>query len=151
MNPAIETRTALGAVGLVLTIGALGVAAGPAGAIVGLTLLPIWLFFPIVFTVAAAHVLLATLHTEVTVVDLLFVELGVLFVIAGRASTFEWTGTLLSTTIFIAAVGFLLVAVVLSVDLSLWIATVVVLVTLGVASYGLHRYELFSLGLVTES
>ncbi|WP_331234193.1 hypothetical protein [Natronorarus salvus] len=150
MNPAIENRTSLGGVGLALTIGALGLAAGPTGAIVGLTLIPIWLFFPIVFTVAAAHVLLATLHTA-TVIDLLFVELGVLFVIAGRASTFEWTGTLLSTTTFTAAVGFLLVAVVLSVDLSLWIATGVLLITFGVASYGLHRYELVSLGLVTES
>jgi hypothetical protein len=151
VNLAIENRSAVGAVGLLVTIGALAVASGSTEALVGLVLVPIWLFFPVVFTIAAAFVLLATLVTSVTVIDVAFVGLGVILVLAGRTSELERAGTLLSTTVFVAAVCFLVVALVLSLDRALWIAAGVLLVALVTAAYGVHRYELVSLGLVTDS
>jgi hypothetical protein len=146
--------TLLGVFGVVLTAVVVGLVGGATGAGLAAAFVVVWLLLPAVYSYALGHVLaLGTTASALAVVELLFVELGLLAVLFGPLTRPEThnRGSVARSTL---GVGFALVGVVV-VSLALtglvWVtALVLVLVGCGLG-YGIHRYGLVVLGLVDDS
>ena len=143
-----QTPSLIGALGLLLTVAAFGLVAGIPGALASIALVPLWLLLPGIYVVAMGHVLIAAFVGDLSVVSVLAVEVGLLFVLADAASQHARPGSLISNTVFAAGVLVAMVALVLVFDGTIWIAAGVLLVALAAFAYGLHRYELVSLGVI---
>jgi hypothetical protein len=145
--------TLLGLFGVGLTGVVLSVVGGVSGVVLAVALAVVWGFFPPVYSYALGHVLaLGTTARALTVVELLFVELGLLAVLFGpltRAEVRDRGPIGRSTLGFGFALGGVVV-VGLALQNALWpVSVLLVLCGLGLL-YGLHRYELVALGLVDD-
>ncbi|WP_255196482.1 hypothetical protein [Halorarius litoreus] len=139
------TPTALGAVGLLATVAALAVVAGPLGAVVGVGLALVGLFAPPVAVFGLGQAALLALLPSPTPLQLALVE-GALFLVLVGPATKSATGRLV-------ALGALLFA---GLGTSVWYgaqtfgiqaAGIALLLGVGVVAYVLHRYERVVVGL----
>jgi hypothetical protein len=149
----VREWTLLGIFGVVLVGVVLSFVGGLVG--VGLTIAFVvsWVFAPAVYSFALGHVLaLGTTARALTVVELLFVEIGLLAVLFGPLTRAEVRnrGPIARATL---GFGFTLGSVVvvgLALQDRVWPVSVL-LVLAGIALvYSLHRYELVTLGLVRD-
>lgn len=131
--------------GFVLVGGLAGVASALAVALV-------WLFLPAVYAVALGHVLLAALTVDGgTLLEFIVVGLGLFAVLLAPASRLYERETLVSVTVFAAGVLFFAFGIAFTTADVLWIASLALVVLWALAAYGIHRYELVTLGLVEGS
>lgn len=143
--------TLVGAIGLLVTVSAFAVVAGAEAAFVATTLVVVWLLLPSVYVVAAGHVLIAAYVPDSTVIEFLVVEVGLLILLFEGIRTLPRPGALLSRSVFAAGGLSAVIAVVISLDGRLWVAVVGLLAALALTAYGIHRYELVRLGLVSDA
>jgi hypothetical protein len=149
----IAEWTLLGVFGVVLTTVVLGVVGGVAGVGLAAAFVAVWLLVPAVYSYALGHALaLGATAGALPVVELLFVELGLLAVLLGPLTRPGRLGrrTVARSTIGLGFVLFAAVVVGLAVREDLQVATVVLLLAGAVLAYGLHRYELLVLGLLDD-
>lgn len=97
------------------------------------------------------HVLLFVVRPSPEPAAILVAEaaLGTLLVASVRDAGARWSSRLLAALVFVALAAFLVVLVELLAPL--WAVSTILVGTVGLCSYLLHRYELVTLGLVTEA
>ena len=128
-----------------------GLAAGPLGVVAGITTALVWFAVGTPYAIAVGHVLIVALYPGgIDPVSVVIVELGFLILLltsAVRASApgrvVVWT---LGTAAALGGVAWFAVR-----SQSLWLAAALTTGGLALASYGVYRYELVTLGLVDES
>lgn len=142
--------TLLGVSGAVLTAVVVGLVGGVTGAGLAAAFVGAWLLFPAVYSYALGHVLaLGTTASALSVVELLFVELGLLAVLFGpltRPDTRDH-GSVARSTLGVGFALFGVVVVALALTGQVWVAALVLLVVGCGLGYGIHRYGLVVLGL----
>ncbi|MDQ2052623.1 hypothetical protein RBH26_19375 [Natronolimnohabitans sp. A-GB9] len=125
-------------------------AAGPIGLLAGLASAVAWYALGVPYAIAVGHIVLAPVAVGGTdPMTVLLVELGYLAVVIAPVVDVREprrTGAVAVTS----AAGFVGVGWVAAHRLSLWLAAVVVCLAVGLVAYGLHRYELVRLGLVSD-
>lgn len=138
---------------LLLRFGTVGVLASILWLVSGveaLVLIPIvagiWIVAPTMYAFASGQLLVAVLVAPVVESPLVAVSFGVLFV-ASFVSDWPFSTAVSGTVVFgLAWVG---LGSARLVD-PLWMGAVVMLFAFGLLAYGLHRFELVSLGLVQQ-
>jgi hypothetical protein len=149
----LAERTLLGAFGVVLTAAVLGLVGGVAGVGLAAAFVLAWLLFRPVYSYALGHVLaLGATASALSVVELVFVELGLLGVLLGPLTSPELRsrGSLVRSTLGSGFVLFGVVVVGFALLEQTWGVAVLLVLVCGVAGYGVHRYELVVLGLVGD-
>lgn len=150
LGEAVTERTWIGGITVVILAATVTVIAGPIGAVTGLVTVTIWYGLGTPYAIATAVVLLVGIFPDGTSTDSFVIVTAsmVLLVLSVAAGTRRWirtgTVTLVSTAVL---GGFAWGALT---DWSLWIAVSGTLVVFALLSYGLHRYELVRLGLVSD-
>lgn len=145
--------TLLGLFGVVLTTAVFLLVGGVVGAFLTVGLVVAWVYLPTVYSYALGHVFaLGATARAFTVVELLFVELGLICVLLGPFTRTALTdrGPIARSTLGFGFTLFGVIVVGLAFVDRLWITTLLVLLAGGGLVYGLHRYELASLGLVSD-
>ena len=145
--------TLLGVFGVLLTAVVVGVVGGVVGVGLAVAFVVAWLFLPTVYSFVAGHVLaLGTTASALSAVELLFIEVGLLAVLFGPLTRSETRarGTVARSTLGFAFVLATVVVVALALHDEVWVSAVVLLLVAGFLTYGLHRYELLTLGLLTD-
>jgi hypothetical protein len=146
----VNEWTLLGVFGVVLTAVVVGLVGGFTGIGFAIVFVVVWVFLPAVYSYAVGHVLtLGTTASALSVVELLFVEMGLLAVLFGPLTRPDFVnrGVVARSTLGFAFALFGLVVVGLALADQVWVTAVVLLLAGGVLMYGLHRYELVTLGL----
>ncbi|WP_318568712.1 hypothetical protein [Salinigranum marinum] len=145
--------TLLGLFGVVLTTAVFLLVGGLVGVFLTIGLVVTWMYLPTVYSYALGHVFaLGATARAFTVVELLFVELGLICVLLGpfTRATLTDRGSIARSTLGFGFTLFGVIVVGLAFADRLWITTVLILLAGGALVYGLHRYELASLGLVSD-
>ncbi|WP_331234076.1 hypothetical protein [Natronorarus salvus] len=145
-----QTPTWIGSIALLATVSAFALVGGIQGGVAATALVPIWLLLPGIYVVAFGHILLAAFVGDLSVVSVLAVEIGLLLLLADAAYAHHRPGTLFANAVFAAGGLVVVVAVILAGDGRLWITAGGLLFAFGAAAYGIHRYELVSLGVLTD-
>jgi hypothetical protein len=149
----LDERTLLGAFGVALSAAVLGLVGGGVGVWLAAAFVLVWLLLRPVYGYALGHVLaLGASARALAVVELLFVELGLLAVLLGPLTRAERRsrGTVVRPTLGFVLVLFGVVVVGLALVDRLWVVAALLLLAGGGGLYGLHRYELVVLGLVAD-
>lgn len=145
--------TLLGLFGVALTTAVFLLVGGFVGVFLTAGLVVTWVYLPTVYSYALGHVFaLGATARAFTVVELLFVELGLICVLLGpfTRTTLTDRGPIARSTLGFGFTLFGVIVVGLAFADQLWLTTVLLLIAGGVLVYGLHRYELASLGLVSD-
>lgn len=145
--------TLLGLFGVVLTAVVVGLVGGLTGVGLAVAFVVVWVFLPTVYSYAIGHVLaLGTAASALSVVELLFIELGLLAVLFGPVTRpdLNHRGPIARSTLGFAFVSFSVVVVGLALTDQVWVTSIVLLFVSGTLMYGLHRYELVMLGFETD-
>lgn len=145
--------TLLGLFGVALTTAVFLLVGGFVGVFLTVGLVVTWVYLPTVYSYALGHVFaLGATARAFTVVELLFVELGLICVLLGpfTRATLTDRGPIARSTLGFGFTLFGVIVVGLAFADQLWLTTVLLLLSGGVLVYGLHRYELASLGLVSD-
>lgn len=149
LNGTVAERTRSGGVAVILLTVTVAVIAGPVGALAGLAIAATWYGFGTPYAIAAAAVLLVGLFPDG--IDVFSFVLGtaaiVLLILSEAARTRRRIRTGAVTLVSIAVLGG--VGWGAHEAWPLWIAVSGTLVVLALLCYGLHRYELVVLGLVS--
>lgn len=137
----------IAAIGLVLISGLelAGVAGAAAIALV-------WFLFPVVYTIALGHVLVAALSVDgFSTIAIVTAELGLFGILLTATPALYDRGTVTSMTVFMLGLLVFTFGIAFVTSETLWIGALALLVVGAIAAYGMHRYELVSLGLVEGS
>lgn len=111
-----------------------------------------WFVLPMVYTVALGHILVAALTVEgFTTFAIVTAELGIVGMILTAAPTIYDRGTVISMIVFMLGLFVFTFGIVFVTSNSLWTGALALFIIGTVASYGMHRYELVSLGLIEGS
>ncbi|TYL37861.1 hypothetical protein CV102_14105 [Natronococcus pandeyae] len=128
-----------------------GLAAGPLGVAAGITTALVWVAVGTPYAIAVGHVLIVVLYPAgIDPVSIVIVELGFLVLLLTAAVRASTPGRVVGWTIG-AAAGLGGVAWFGVRSQSLWLAAALTTGGLALASYGVYRYELVTLGLVDDS
>lgn len=112
----------------------------------------VWFAFPVVYTVALGHVLVAALTVDgFSTLAIVTVELGLFGMILTTAPTLYDRGTVTSMTVFMLGLFVFVFGIAFVTSEALWIGALALLVVGALASYGIHRYELVTLDLLEGS
>ncbi|SDM92370.1 hypothetical protein SAMN04487949_2861 [Halogranum gelatinilyticum] len=142
--------TGLEGIGLFLTVVAWGVLGGPLGLAFGIGLVVAVIALTPPFAFAVGQVLLLGVLPEAAFLEAVVAEAGlVVLLLSGFASTPRqyrfWLETVLVITL-VVSIGY---AAVLA-DVQLWIIAIVGIGLWAFVGYGLHRFELVQLELITD-
>ncbi|MFC6905761.1 hypothetical protein ACFQGH_11200 [Halalkalicoccus tibetensis] len=111
-----------------------------------------WFALPMVYTVALGHVLVAALTVDgFTTWAIVTVELGLGGMILLATPALYGRRTVVSMIVFMLGLFVFTFGIVYVTSSSLWLGALALLIVGALASYGMHRYELVSLGLVEGS
>lgn len=111
-----------------------------------------WYALPVVYTVALGHVLVAALTIDgFGTLTIVLVELGLFGILLTTTPTLYDSGTVTSMTVFMLGLFVFTFGIVFVTSEALWIGALALLAVGALVSYGLHRYELVSLGLIEGS
>ncbi|WP_137290182.1 hypothetical protein [Natronorubrum halophilum] len=150
LGGAIAERTWSGAIAVLVLAGTVAALNGPIGALAGLVVAATWYGFGTPYAIAAAAVLLVGLFPDG--IDgfsfALVATAMVLLVLTAAARTRRRIRTGIVALVSIAVLGGVGWGTLET--WPLWIAVSVTLVVFALLSYGLHRYELVALGLVSD-
>ncbi|UTF54834.1 hypothetical protein [Natronosalvus rutilus] len=130
---------------------AMGVVAGPLGAIGGGVTAAGWYLLGTPYAIAIAHVALVVLFPSgLSLLSIGLLEAGVLTLVLA-AATGERYPLRFAVTALVGVITLGGLTAVLVHTQPLWLAALGLVVAAGVLAYGLHRVELVQLGLVTDS
>lgn len=122
------------------------------GVLSAATIVFLWLVFPVVYTVALGHVLVVALTVGgFEPLAIITVELGLFGMILTAAPTLYDRGAVTSMTVFLFGLFVFVFGIAFVSSGALWIGALGLLGVGALASYGMHRYELVSLGLAEGS
>lgn len=125
---------------------------GLGGAASAVALVLAWYLLPIVYTIAVGHVLVAALSIdELTTFAIITVELGLFGMLLMTTPNLYDRGTVKSMTVFMLGLLVFTFGIAFMTSEALWIGALALLVVGALVSYGMHRYELVSLGLMEGS
>ena len=125
---------------------------GPAGVASALAVGVVWFLLPAVYAVALGHVLLAALTVGGgTPLEFVGVGLGLFAVLLAPAARLYRRETVVSITVFAAGALVFAFGITFTTAGALWIASLALVVIWVLVAYGIHRYELVTLGLVEGS
>lgn len=153
-NRSLSTRSrreigavVIAAVGLVFASG-FELAGAASAAVIAL----VWFVFPVVYTIALGHILVAALTVDgFSTIAIVIAELGLFGILLTAAPTLYDRGTVTSMTVFMLGLFVFTFGIAFVTSEALWIGALALLVVGAIAAYGMHRYELVSLGLVEGS
>ncbi|WP_246999224.1 hypothetical protein [Halosolutus gelatinilyticus] len=144
------------AIAIAAVAAAFGLISGPFGVLAGLATAIVWYAAGTPYAIAGGHVLLVALFpggigvVPFAVAEAAFVGLLVAPAVRlGGTTGARATARLIAVTL-LAALSLAGVAWLAGRDRPLWVAGLVTLGALALASYGLHRYELVAFGLVVD-
>ena len=149
-SPGARERPWSAVVALVVCTIALGLVVGPAGVLAGLVTAAVWYGLGVPYALAAGHVVLVAATPDrlapstIVLVELAFLPLLVASVRRTPAPLVAG-GVVLGAGAGLGALAWASYA-----SRGPWIAALVLLGTIALVAYGVHRYELVRLGLVTE-
>lgn len=133
----------------ILTV-ALGLTIGPAGVLAGLATAAAWYALGVPYALAAGHVILVAGTPGLELPTIVLVELAFLVLLVasvGRTPAPRVAGVV----VLVAGLGLGALAGATLLAQELWVAAVVLVGTIALVAYAVHRYELVRLGLVTEA
>ncbi len=145
-----QRPTWIGSIALLATVSAFALVGGAPGGVAATALVPVWLLLPGIYVVAFGHVLLAAFVGDLSAVSVLAVEVCLLLVLAEAAYAHHRPGSLFANAVFAAGGLVVVVAVILVGDGTLWITAGGLLIAFGIATYGIHRYGLVSMEVLTD-
>ncbi|WP_440771927.1 hypothetical protein [Natronorubrum sp. DTA28] len=150
LRGAVAERTWSGGIAVILLAVTVAAIAGPIGALAGLAIAATWYGFGTPYAIAASTVLLIGLFPDR--IDVFSFVLGtaamIVLILSEAARTRQRIRTGVVAIVSIAVLGGVGWGALEA--WSLWIAATATLVVLAFLSYGLHRYELVVLGLVSD-
>lgn len=149
-----EEWTFLGLFGVVLTCTVIGVVGRVIGIVAAAGFVAAWFVLPVVYRYAVGHALaLAATPDPYSVVELFFLELGLVAVLFGPVTGTEYLNrqATAASLLYVGTVLFIVVVVGLNVLDEVWMTAALVVVLVVTLTYSYRRLGLKRLGLLARS
>lgn len=124
----------------------------PLGIVGGIAIVLLWLTLPIIYAVALGHVLVVVLTVDgFETLAIAVAELGLFGMLLATIPTLYDRGAVTSMTVFVFGLFVFVFGIAFVSSEALWIGTLALAIVGALVAYGMHRYELVSLGLAEGS